>query len=682
MVGSSVVYSVSVVESHAATDAVVVLKRRADRPSRRLEQNGSKDGPQVLFDPARVEPLTDPLAWAVLSDLGVSPPDVHEASAAARHNGTDIARELICEGVVSERDYAECVAALLELSFEEPREEDEVLRAGSAVELSCAEFLRTCNGAAEPKIYLSPAVEELRFLKRELAAQPDLARKCRVATCSAMRERQFAQTARERFGRATLSLSADAPEHSARTVLSGWQAAFLGVGAVLAAWWLTVSFWSAVLAFHALTAACFVAWIAMRFLAAMKRPAPQRLDFSAVPQRPPIYSVVVALHREGQVVEQLVAGLEALNWPKSRLEIFLVCEADDLPTVALCRQHTEGKPQFHVVLVPPGEPRTKPKALNFVLPVVRGEYLVLYDAEDVPHPDQLREAIARYREGPANLACLQAPLVIRNASGNWLTSIFAMEYAGLFRSFLPWLSHHCFPIPLGGTSNHFKVSSLQAVGGWDSHNVTEDADLGMRLKRAGYGIETITLPTHEDAPEVVKVWIKQRTRWLKGWIQTYAVHTRNPLRLYRDLEFGRFAVFHLLFHGMVTSALLLPFAVVLIGLATFAQWSAGLSQIVGWPLVLLDLAILTGGFLSFVALALRGATRGEWLACFRWLPAVPVYWLCVSCAAYRGLAQLFRRPHAWEKTEHGLASRADTRDPRHRTDPIFDVVTKCEPVSR
>ncbi|MEN3791190.1 glycosyltransferase [Fulvimarina sp. MAC3] len=625
--------------------------------------------------------MSDPLACAVLDGLGVSPAEIRNASLAARRNGTDVARELICEGIVREDAYAECVAAVLGLSFELPSANDEILRLGTAIRLPSVSMLRTCNGASETKIFLSPAIEQLPALARELTLQTGLAKSCRIATQSAIRERQLARSQNERFEKATMSLSANSPARSARIVLTGWQSAAIGAGAILFIWWLTVSLRYPVLLFHMLAAVCFTAWIVMRFCAALKRTEPPPADFSQTPQKPPTYSVVVALHREREVVARLIAGLEALNWPKSRLEIFLICEADDQPTVSLCRRHTEGKPQFHVVLVPPGEPRTKPKALNFVLPVVKGDYLVLYDAEDVPHPDQLNEAMARYREAPADVACLQAPLIIRNAGHNWLTSIFAMEYAGLFRAFLPWLARHRLPIPLGGTSNHFKVSSLKAVEGWDSHNVTEDADLGMRLKRAGFGIETITLPTYEDAPEVLAVWVKQRTRWLKGWVQTYAVHMRNPTGTLRDLGVRRFIVFQLLFHGMVTSALLLPFAAVLIALAMTAQWSAGLNRIVGWPIVVLDLSILGGGFLSFIALALRGASRSEWFACFRWLPTVPLYWLCVSYAAYRGLLQLFHTPHAWEKTDHGLASRADKRDPRHRIEPVFDIVTRGGRVS-
>ncbi|MER0238226.1 glycosyltransferase family 2 protein [Fulvimarina sp. MAC8] len=684
VVGASVVHSVSVVESHAATEKPVVLPHLDDRRRRRpRDAQQGREASRRILDDLQVPPPAEPVASAVFRRLGISASAIREAWNASQRNGTDVARELIFEGVIGEVDYAAAVAMELGLRFESPADRDEIIEIDGEMETPFAGALRTCNAALEPKLFVFPTIEQLPNLSHKLRENPVLARWCRVTTLSALRDKELASTQKERFGGATLSLSAKMPEQSARAVVSGWQGAAMSLGLATLAWWLTVSFWNVMLFLHVSAALCFTAWISLRFWAAVGRhgqpfPSGQTGD----DRNRPVYSVLVALHNEREVVSSLVAGLEALNWPKSRIEIFLVCEEDDLETVALCQQHTKDKPQFQVILVPPGNPRTKPKALNHVLPIVKGEFLVLYDAEDTPHPEQLREAFDRYRSGPDNLACLQAPLVIRNAGKNWLTGIFAMEYAGLFRAFLPFLSHYRLPIPLGGTSNHFKVSCLKAVGGWDSHNVTEDADLGMRMKRAGYEIETISLPTQEDAPEVLSVWVGQRTRWLKGWIQTYAVHMRDPSRLIRDLGFKSFIVFQLLFHGMITAALLLPLAFVLIGFTLWLQWSTGWAETTASALLLLDLTIFCGGFLSFVALTLRGARAEERRVCLQWLPVVPIYWLCVSRAAYRGLFQLFNNPHAWEKTAHGLASRADKLDPRYRLDPIFDIAVRGELISK
>jgi cellulose synthase/poly-beta-1,6-N-acetylglucosamine synthase-like glycosyltransferase len=231
----------------------------------------------------------------------------------------------------------------------------------------------------------------------------------------------------------------------------------------------------------------------------------------------PFYSVLVALHREATVVPQLVEALRRIDWPKSKLEVKLVCEADDRQTLdAIAAKRLP--PHFEVVHVPPSLPRTKPKALNFAVPLIKGDFVVLYDAEDRPHPLQLREAWLRFKHGAKTLACVQAPLEISNGTKGVIPLLFAFEYAALFRGLLPWLSGRRMILPLGGTSNHFRVSALKAVGCWDPHNVTEDADLGMRLVRFGYSSETISLPTLEDAPEAWSIWLPQRTRWFKGWM--------------------------------------------------------------------------------------------------------------------------------------------------------------------
>ncbi|EAU42808.1 Glycosyl transferase, family 2 [Fulvimarina pelagi HTCC2506] len=686
MVGASVVYSVDVVESLAATGRKIISPGSSERPRR--GPDGLVDLQKISGSPAvaeSFEPLSEPVVKALISRLGLSDDEAREAWAVARRNGTDIARELIFNGRISERDYAHCVAEQLGLGFELPQKNDEVVAATGHATPPFTGALWTCDSRLETKIFLRPKIEQLSAIVRALQERPLLARNCRVATLSAIRDIEAAKSDDDRFAKATLSLSAASPEKSARAVLTGWQGFAMGAMAFVLVWWVMSSFWQVAMTFHLLSAFCFILWICLRSVAAFGRQdGTIASELKSGPNkgggtRPaPIYSVVVALHKETEVVARLVSALDNLKWPKSCLEVFLVCEADDHATVALCRKHTEGKLQYRVILVPPGNPRTKPKALNHVLPIVAGDFLVLYDAEDEPHPGQLEEAYDRYRASDARLACLQAPLVIRNGDRNWLTSIFAMEYAGLFRAFLPWLARHRLPIPLGGTSNHFKVAVLREVGGWDSHNVTEDADLGMRLKRAGYDIETISSPTLEDAPETVSVWVPQRTRWLKGWVQTYAVHMRHPMLLMRELGVKRFVVFQLLFHGMITAALLLPLAFGLIGFTIWLQWSTGWERTSATALLVLDLAIFVGGYLSFLALTLRGMGTSELRPCVKWLPFVPIYWLCVSVAAYRGLFQLFKNPHAWEKTAHGLASRADKLDPRHRMEPIFDIAVPGE----
>ncbi|MDZ7937945.1 MAG: glycosyltransferase [Rhodoferax sp.] len=279
----------------------------------------------------------------------------------------------------------------------------------------------------------------------------------------------------------------------------------------------------------------------------------------------PIYTVMVALYREAAVVPQLIAALDALDWPRSLLDVKLVCEGDDQETLEAIRQARPG-PHIEVVEVPAMAPRTKPKALTYALSGARGEFLTIYDAEDRPHPQQLREAYHAFRLGPADLACLQSPLVIDNAGESWISAIFALEYSALFRRLLPALGFYRLPLPLGGTSNHFKTALLKESGGWDPYNVTEDADLGMRLCRMGYRSSTLTLPTYEDAPTDFGVWLAQRTRWYKGWLQTWLVLMRHPLRTAREMGPLSFFVFQLLVGGVLVAALSHPGLIVFITL--------------------------------------------------------------------------------------------------------------------
>jgi len=186
-----------------------------------------------------------------------------------------------------------------------------------------------------------------------------------------------------------------------------------------------------------------------------------------------------------------------------------------------------------IIVVPDGQPRTKPKACNVGLRFAHGEFLVIYDAEDRPAPDQLRRAVAAFRAAPPEMVCLQARLSYWNVDENALTRFFTLEYAHWFDLMLDGLAALRLPIPLGGTSNHFRVQPLRMVGAWDPHNVTEDADLGLRVAAQGMTVSTLASTTLEEACCRPWPWIKQRTRWIKGYMQTALVHTRHPIRFVR-----------------------------------------------------------------------------------------------------------------------------------------------------
>ena len=210
----------------------------------------------------------------------------------------------------------------------------------------------------------------------------------------------------------------------------------------------------------------------------------------------PVYTLLVPLFHEHRVMGQLVQNLLALDYPRERLDIKLIFERGDEQTLSAAKTAllTQGSPPcFELLVVPPGGPQTKPKALNYALATARGDFVVVYDAEDQPDPDQLRKAVHRFGQAEFDLACLQAGLNHYNIDENWLARQFTIEYTALFDGLLPALQHLELPILLGGTSNHFRTDILRKIGAWDAYNVTEDADLGIRLMRFGYRCEDAAL---------------------------------------------------------------------------------------------------------------------------------------------------------------------------------------------
>ena len=286
--------------------------------------------------------------------------------------------------------------------------------------------------------------------------------------------------------------------------------------------------------------------------------------------RLPVYTVICALYREAASAGELLAALARLDYPREKLDIVIALEADDHDTRAAIEKRIGCLP-VTLVTVPASGPRTKPKALNAALPFARGSFTVIYDAEDRPEPDQLRRALQAFGAGGDRLACVQAKLCIDNTGDGWLARMFTAEYAGQFDVFLPGLAAMRLPLPLGGSSNHFRTATLRAIGGWDAYNVTEDADLGIRLSRFGYRTAVINSTTYEEAPARLGAWLRQRTRWFKGWMQTWAVHMRTPWRLARELGLGGFLAFQLIVGGNALAALVHPLFLATLLVAALAR---------------------------------------------------------------------------------------------------------------
>lgn len=380
----------------------------------------------------------------------------------------------------------------------------------------------------------------------------------------------------------------------------------------------------------------------------------------AEPQGPaltdwPFYTVMVPMYREAAVVPALVQSIGGLDYPVDRIEIFLVCEADDDATAIAAQRAAEDDPRFRVILVPACEPRTKPKALNYALCFARGDLLVIYDAEDRPDRDQLRKAARTFANGPAGLSCLQARLNWYNRNQNWLTRLFALEYALWFDYMLPGLQRLGAPIPLGGTSNHFKTDALIQCGAWDPFNVTEDADLGLRFKCLGGIVATLDSTTLEEATCTTPAWIRQRSRWIKGYMQTWLVQMRDPVRLYRVAGIKGFIGFQLFVGGVALTAIANPLLWTATLVSLLSWYSGAVSPIPDMGVWWIAISLLVGNF-GLIYLNMLCALRRRWLELVPAALLTPLYWAVISVAGYRALGQLITNPFYWEKTEHGVGA--------------------------
>jgi glycosyltransferase involved in cell wall biosynthesis len=286
--------------------------------------------------------------------------------------------------------------------------------------------------------------------------------------------------------------------------------------------------------------------------------------------RLPLYTLLLPLYQEAKVLPHLARALLRLDYPHDKLQVLLIVEADDLETGCVADDMARRGP-FEVIRVPDGRPRTKPRACNYALNFARGEFTVIYDAEDRPERDQLRKAVNAFRSLPETIVCLQARLTFYNAN-NWLTRLFTLDYLVWFWSLLPGLDRLNVPMPLGGTSNHFRTDILRKLAGWDAFNVTEDADLGIRIAQLRRRVAMLDSITFEEAPDTLVAWLKQRSRWIKGYMQTWLVHTRDPLALLRSGGLRSFLAFHLFIGGSVFSALSAP---ILWGISCFRSSPAG-----------------------------------------------------------------------------------------------------------
>lgn len=409
----------------------------------------------------------------------------------------------------------------------------------------------------------------------------------------------------------------------------------------------------------------------------------------------PVYTIFLPLYKEANIVDKILKNIAALDYPKDKLDVKLLLENDDLTTIEAI-QYCRLPDYCEIIIIPGMNPKTKPRACNYGLERAKGEFCVIFDAEDRPETDQLKKAWFVFYNSPENLACIQAKLNYENSRFNWLTRFFTIEYSTTFDLLLPGLSMMRVPIPLGGTSNHFRTELLRQCGGWDPFNVTEDCDLGLRIYKAGFTTCVLDSTTWEEANSQLWNWVRQRSRWVKGFIQTHLVHSRRPLQTLQQLGLRGFLGFYLsvgassfmmlanvffwaaglIYLGLLTHALTngetLSSAV--IGPQIFDGYQGlrlGWLRLLVWPLfywgpdenqfwavlsVLLfgiSMLLLTANLL-FIAIHITACLKRRYYSLIPMALLMPFYWLLISFAAWKGFIQLFTKPFYWEKTNHGL----------------------------
>lgn len=595
---------------------------------------------------------------ARLSRLGIKPIQARRARRLAYLNGSSLLSELFASGALDESAWYGSLASDFRLEYVASIDPARLILTGEQRnDVICKAGTVRCLGVKGATFALmAPSQLQSELLCAALRKAPSLCQFIKITRPDVLEGALLQRSSAREIRETVNELAQQKPEFSAKSVLTPKQAFFAGVAAAL----LPVCAWFQsglmLLAAHLAASVLFGACVLLRVRAANHAKRLRPVLHSSVSGPYPVYSVLVALHREKEVVPQLCAHLRKLNWPASRLEVIFVCEEHDTETLDALQAGQ--RPAFSkIITAPVFGPQTKPRALSYALPVASGEFVVIFDAEDRPHPEQLMEAYARFLREPMSTACLQSPLLVTNGSKGFLSRMFAFEYAALFGGLLPYLASKAHLIPLGGTSNHFRRSVLVEAAAWDPYNVTEDADLGTRLCRLGYKTGMLTLPTLEDAPTRLKQWLPQRTRWFKGWMQTWLVHMRDPARFMAEVGGRNMTMFQILTLGMVLSAIVYPLMLLEMGWTLFQLAADPSFKMTAWKasIFAIDFANVVLGHLGFVMLgaASAGKMAAGWPA--RVALGLPAYWSLLSIAAWRAVWQLCFKPHLWEKTDHSPA---------------------------
>ncbi len=450
------------------------------------------------------------------------------------------------------------------------------------------------------------------------------------------------------------------PANSAFTTFSSGQLVFFFVLLGLVAAGLIISFKNTSIIINIIISVFFLVAILFKLFLALVgsrfelHQAVTREDLKEIVEDElPIYTILLPVYKEDKLIKKLIWNLQAIDYPREKLDIKLLIEEDDDKTLNAVR-NLSFPAIFEVIVVPFHMPKTKPKACNYGLHFARGKYLTIYDAEDIPDTDQLKKVVAMFNKLPSNFICVQSALNYYNRNENFLTRMFTLEYSYWFDYMLPGLDTLDIPIPLGGTSNHFKLDNLVELGAWDPFNVTEDADLGVRAYIKGYKIAVVNSTTYEEANNEPINWIRQRSRWIKGYMQTYLVHMRNPAALLRKLGLRGFLGFSFFIGATPLTFLVYPFLLAIFISYLVFDLSSIRTLFPDWVLFMSIFNLMVGNILM-IYINMMAVFKRRFYELILFSIANPVYWLMHSVAAFKGLYQLIVKPFYWEKTDHGLS---------------------------
>jgi cellulose synthase/poly-beta-1,6-N-acetylglucosamine synthase-like glycosyltransferase len=648
---------------------VVAMANPLDEPSVQAIQSALRT--PILIQVAERRPLemarrrvwrSASLGERLLQAGLIGPDDLQRALSLHDASGVRIGQALTSVGCVTPEELAFFLAQQFDLPYfdlEGVEPEPDVARLLPPPLESEQRFLPLYRDSDEAIVVATPdplAPDELGRVAEQLDGATVRQVVVTEPAFAAALDQVFREEFREHSANALLARS---PDDSARRVLSrGQKVFFISVLVALAFGFLLAPLFTGTLLVGIATVfylsfSAYKFYLAYRAIAHTLEIETTQAEIAALDDRAlPMYTILVPLYKESEVLPRLVKAIDRLDYPKPKLDVKLLLEEDDEETIAVARA-SQLPSHFKIVIIPQGKPRGKPKACNYGLIHALGEYVVIFDAEDLPERDQLKKALVAFDKAGASVACVQAKLNYYNRDQNMLTRWFTTEYSMWFDLFLPGLDASGAPIPLGGTSNHFRTDALRELGAWDPYNVTEDADLGVRLYKAGYKTAVIDSTTYEEANSEVYNWIRQRSRWVKGYIQTYLVHMRHPVKLWKQMGPRGFLSFQMTVGGTFFGFLVNP-VFWLLTASWFLFQFTWIKQIYPAPLFYIGAFSLYFGNFTFVYLNVAGCLRREYYDMVKYALLSPFYWALMSIAAWKGFLQLFYAPSYWEKTKHGL----------------------------